>query len=688
MDLAAGITPEDLDLFFQEADEQLQLLDEDIIRLEKEANNPELMQEIFRAAHTLKGSSAMVGYQRLSDLAHAMENVLDHVRKNALAVSPSVIDALLHGLDIMRSLRQEMVSPDAKPMDIADAVAELSAFVKSKSEPSKQSVEQPSALILDAEAKAKLENAGKEGKQAYFIKITLDKQCTWAAVRSFQIINGLSSIADIIASLPSPQEIEEGKSSNLLEIVIACSLGEEDIRKILAEVSEVENIEISVFKSEKPAELAKAAVSDSPAPGREDNKLSHTVRIDVNRLDTLMEQVGELVINRNQISQLGKMLAEKYHDDEIIITFTDSVSQIAKIVSTLQQDVMSIRLLPVEIVFNTLPRLVRDIARKENKKVEFIIEGQETEVDRSVIEHIKDPLIHMLRNSVDHGIETPEERVSSGKPETGTIRLSAVHEQDNIVITLEDDGKGIDPEAIRKAAIKKNIDSAETISKLTDSEAVNLVFGSGFSMAKEVTEVSGRGVGLDVVKTNIEVLGGAVSVESVPGKGTKFTLTLPLTLAIIPALLIKTGGTICAVPLSCIVEADKLEAKDIQTVRGREVSLFRDNVLPLLRLDEVFGWKAVENRNTENLHVVVVRFSGTQVGLVVDELLEQQELVVKSLDHFVGASNGITGASILGDGRVVLILDVASLIRSTISERQNGNNKKTKVVSSKIGIKY
>jgi two-component system chemotaxis sensor kinase CheA len=676
VDLAAGITQDDLNLFLQEADEQLELLDEDIVRLEKESASPDLMQEIFRAAHTLKGSSAMVGHQRLSDLAHSMENVLDNVRKGLLAVSPPVVDALLHGLDVMRVLRQEMVSPEAKPTDITDAVAELMAAMKGEGQSLGQSTGQSSTLTLDGEAKAILDKACQEGKQAYRIRVMFDKRFSWAAVRCFQVIQGLSSISDIIVSLPSLREIEEGRTGYLFESVVTSGGSEEDIKKTLAEVPEVENIEICLYKNEAPAAIApKIAGSDSFASGKEDIKLSQTVRVDVSRLDTLMEQVGELVINRNQISQLGRMLAEKYRDDEIINSFSDSVSQIAKIVSTLQQDVMSIRLLPIEIVFNALPRLVRDLARKENKKVDFIIEGQETEVDRSVIEHLRDPLIHLLRNAVDHGIESPEKRIAAGKPEIGMIRLSAFHEQDNIVITLKDDGKGIDPTEIRQSAINKNIASPEAISKFTDSEVVNLIFNSGFSTAKEVTEVSGRGVGLDVVKTNIEVLGGSVNVDSVPGQGTAFTLMLPLTLAIIPALLISTGETICAVPLSSIVEASKLEVKEIQTVRGREVTLFRGNVLPLLRLDETFGWKTEDDRNNEATYVVVVKFSGTQVGLVVDALLEQQELVVKSLDQFVGGSNGITGASILGDGRVVLILDVASLIRGSIAERQSNKSR-------------
>ena len=372
MDLAAGITPDDMNLFFQEADEQLQLLDEDIIRLEKEANNPDLMQEIFRAAHTLKGSSAMVGHQRLSDLAHAMENVLDHVRKGMLAVSPSVIDALLHGLDVMRVLRKEMVSPDTKPTDITDAVAELSAIIKVNGQSSDQSIDQPGTLTLDVDANIKLGKALREGKQAYSVKVSFEKQSSWTAVRSFQVIKDLSSIADIIACMPSPQKIEEGKASHLFEAVVVSDKNEEEIKKALSDVADVENIEITVYQQGTPAASPKITISDSAASDKEDNKLSQTVRVDVSRLDTLMEQVGELVINRNQISQLGKMLAEKYRDDEIIIGLGDSVSQIAKIVSTLQQDVMSIRLLPIEIVFNTLPRLVRDLARKENKKIDLL----------------------------------------------------------------------------------------------------------------------------------------------------------------------------------------------------------------------------------------------------------------------------------------------------------------------------
>jgi len=332
---------------------------------------------------------------------------------------------------------------------------------------------------------------------------------------------------------------------------------------------------------------------------------------------------------------------------------------------------MSVRLQPIEIVFSTLPRLVRDLSRKMNKKVEFIVEGQETEVDRSIIAHLKDQLLHLLRNSVAHGVETPEERIKAGKPETGTVTLSAFQSQDNIVIRLKDDGKGIDPAVLRQVAVNKGINTAEEIAKMTDDEVVNLIFASGFSTAKKVPDVSGRGVGVAVVKTNVEAMNGTVSVSSEVGKGTTFTLALPLTLAIIPALLVKVGTSTCAVPLSSIIETSRLESKQVKTISGREVTMFRGNILPLLRMTEAFAWSEDVSKENAEQYIVVVRYAGTQVGLVVDALLEQQELVLKSLDEFVGGGNSFSGASIMGDGTVVLIIDVASLIRSTVAERQS-----------------
>jgi two-component system chemotaxis sensor kinase CheA len=398
--------------------------------------------------------------------------------------------------------------------------------------------------------------------------------------------------------------------------------------------------------------------------------------VDVSRLDTLMEQIGELVINRNHIGQISKTLAEKYQDDEMIRTLADSVSATGKIVNILQQDIMTIRMLPIELVFNTMPRMVRDLARKIGKKIDFIVEGQETEVDRSVIEHLRDPLIHLLRNSVDHGIESPEERQAAGKPEMGTIHLSAHHEQDHIVITVSDDGRGIDPEAVKAASVRKGVISPEAAARMTDTELMNLIMASGVSTAKTITEVSGRGVGLDIVKKNIEFLNGKITVESIIGKGSTFTLQLPLTLAIIPTLLVSLGKTVYAIPLATIVEAIKLESKQFKTVRGKEVTLYRNRVLPLLRLNNIFKWNSTNTGTSVLNHIVVVKACEMQVGIIVDELIGQQEIVVKSLDQFIGGADGLSGASILGDGQVVLILDVNSLVKSTIAESQNGKEDK------------
>jgi two-component system, chemotaxis family, sensor kinase CheA len=669
MELAGGITQDDLNLFLQEADEQLQLLDEDIVRLEKESSDPNLMQEIFRAAHTLKGSSAMIGHQRLSEMAHAAENVLDAVRKNQLSVTPKVVDALLHGLDAMRLLRQELVNPNAPPTEIKDTVAELAALMGKNTGGDAKNASQEASLTLSDEQKTAMDKALQEGKQGFRIKIMINEASGWASVRSFQIVQGLAPIVDIIGSKPTQQEIEQGNAGALFYMIAMSLKTKEDIQKALAYIPDLDSIEVNEFKEKRTTAAPGGA---DPFNGKkEDSKSSQTIRVDVNRLDTLMEQVGELVINRNQISQLGKTLAEKYSNDDIVHSLSNTITDIAKIIGNLQQDVMAVRLQPIEIVFSTLPRLVRDLSRKMGKKVEFIVEGQETEVDRSIIEHLKDPLLHLLRNSVDHGIETPEERMAAGKPETGTVHLSAFHAQDTIIIKLKDDGKGINPAALRQTAVAKGVRSAEDIAKMSDEEVVNLIFASGFSTAKKITDVSGRGVGLDVVKTNVEVMNGSVSVTSEAGKGTTFILTLPLTLAIIPALLVKTGQTTCAVPLSSIIETSRLEEKDVKTISGREVTMFRGNILPLLRMTEVFEWDKENVKESAIDYAVVVKYAGTQVGLIVDELLEQQELVAKSLDDFTGGSNNFSGASIMGDGTVVLIIDVASLIKSVVADRQS-----------------
>ena len=690
MNLADGITQQDIKLFLAETDEQLQLLDGHIIRLEKESENISLLQEIFRASHTIKGSSAMIGHQRMSQVAHAMENILDKVRKRALVVDTPIVDVLLKSLDTLKVLKEELTTGEESKIDINTLLKMLQSVITnddSKSETvNKSQIGQSSST--DKVSSTLPGTSPAKGMNTYRINAAIDKKSNWASVRCFQIIQELSKIGTIIESKPSFEDIEAEKAGAEIAITITTNWDGKSIESALHSIPDVENIMVSDFSSGDGKSFPQEKISSGEqiAAKKEDGGLKQTIRVDVLRLDTLMEQIGELVINRNYVGLIGKTLLEKYQDDELVRNLNDGMLQTAKIVNLLQQDIMNIRMLPVDLVFTTMPRMVRDLARQTGKKINFIVEGKETEVDRSVIEHLHDPIIHLLRNSIDHGIETPERRKTLGKPEIGTVHLSAHHEEDHIVIMVSDDGKGINPDEVKAISVKKGLITPEMASRLTDNEAINLILMSGFSTAKNVTEVSGRGVGLDIVKKNIEFLNGTISIESKPGLGSKFLLKLPLTLAIVPALLVLIDRTTCAIPLPNIVEVIKLDGKDIKTVMGKEVTLYRDSVLPLLRLNTMFRWNGqVKITNAIN-HVVVIKACEMQVGLIVDTLIGQQEIVVKSLNQFIGGSNGISGASILGDGQVVLILDVNSLVESTISEFRSGKDDNRQACVSTLSV--
>ena len=675
MELASDITQQDIHLFLQEADEQLQMLDDNIVRLEREEDNIDLLQQIFRAAHSLKGSSATLGHRQMAALAHHMENVLDGLRKGTLAVSAQLIDALLNSLDVLRVLKEELVSSKDSGVDIDVAIAGLQDVMGEDDSPAQAEVQEPeqTALTLDEDSRSRLEAALAEGQNAYRIRVIINRETSWAAVRCFQVINELSPLGEVISPVPSQKDIEEEKVGFELQLLFTTSKDENAIKGIIGSVAEIDSVEVNCYQEsdEIATPSGKKSSSDKAfVVRREDSRMNQTVRIDVSRLDSLMEQVGELVINRNRIDQLSKMLEEKYRGADLVHDLRTSSSQVGLIVNKFQQDIMQIRMLPIETVLAPFPRMIRDLSRNNGKKIDFIIEGQETEVDRSVIEHIRDPLLHLLRNAVDHGVETPETRKAAGKPETGTIRLSACHEQNHIVVTVEDDGNGLDPNNIKKSAVKKELISAEMAARLTDAEAIDLIFTSGLSTAGKTTEVSGRGVGLDVVKTNIESLNGSIAIDSRPGEGTRFKLMLPLTLAIIPALLTSTNHTICAIPLVNIVEATKLEPEDIQTIGGKEVTMLRGNVLPLIRLITFLDKEIEAASHTDQIFIVVVKVGERQAGIIVDSLIEEQEIVIKPLGKHIGSSKGIAGATIMGDGQVALVLDTARLIETVITENQ------------------
>ena len=381
-----------------------------------------------------------------------------------------------------------------------------------------------------------------------------------------------------------------------------------------------------------------------------------------------MTTIGELVIDRTRIAQIGRLLQAKYKEDELVQSLGETSAHVAKVVDDLQEEIMKVRLMPIGTVFNGLPRMIRDLARRFGKDVVFSIEGQDTEIDRTVVERIRDPLVHLLRNSIDHGIETPDERAAAGKPAEGAIKLSAFQEQGYILITVSDDGKGIDPDAMKAAAVRKGMLTPEAAERLTTAEAIDLIFAPGASTAKETTEVSGRGVGMDIVKTNIESINGFVTVETKMGEGTTFILRLPLTLATVQALLVSINTTLFAVPVVYVLEVRRIEAIDIETIEGNEVIRSRGSIVPLLRLETIFAGGILQKRKPQDraAYVVVVKIGERLVGLAVQTLVEIQEIMVKSLTDGMGDVKGISGASILGDGRVVLIMDIPTLIQTTL----------------------
>ncbi len=676
MDLVSDLPKEDLTIFLQETEELLQVLDEDIVKLEHSGVTAELLNEIFRAAHTIKGSAAMIGHQRMSELAHAMETVLDELRKGARSVDAELIDTLLTSLDTLRALKAELVSPQAGKVDVSLAISMLRK-ISANGDVGASQGHQPQVAIeeafFDEETGQKVQSALAGGDRVFLISTEIDKNSPWNAVRCFQILAEASRLGKIVRSIPTQKEVEEGKTNFSLKLLLATRCEETELQEKIVTIPEVVSVQIIPFDHHAPVGHTKAspAQAGSKLAPKVSGKARQSVRIDIERLDSLMEQIGELVVNRNRLAQLSRLLEARYRGDQVIDELERSMIQTGKVVNMLQQDIMKIRMLPLEIVFSGFPRMVRDLARKAGKKIDFIIEGQETEIDRSVIEHIKDPLLHLLRNAVDHGIEPPEQRIALGKPETGRITLSAYHEQNHIVITVSDDGKGLDPTSIKRSAVERGIISSERAARLTDSETIDLIFLPRMSTAQRATEVSGRGVGLDVVKTNIEALRGSVTVSSEKGKGTRFILRLPLTLAILPALLVEASGTLCAIPLADVVEAAKLPAQNIKTIRGHKVIMWRDTVLSVLDLAAVFGWKkSGASGHNGQIESVVVKAGDLKACLTVDSLKGQQDIVLKTLGNYLRDTRGIAGASILGDGSVTLVLDIATLLKVTIGNKR------------------
>lgn len=689
------ISADDLKIFLQEAEDLLELLDESIIKLEQDSQDEELLNDIFRVAHTLKGSSGMLGLDDMTHLTHAMEDLLDRVRKGELAVTPELVDALLMSLDGLKVLKDNLANSEDAPLNIdpivallhaaAEAGAAASGGIAAAQAPARKLV---TVVVGDAAIEESVAAAAADGQSVLRILVKIDPESDWAAVRCFQILNELDGHGHVLASVPTQEDIEHEQVGHEIEVLFGTASELADIEALITKVEDVVEFAASAWDAEAAAAEAAEAQASPPAAsastgGAGDAQaqlagvaqridVQTTVRIDVDQIDALMNMVGELVIDRTRVSQLSRLMQQRFKDDEYVRSLAETSTHIAKVVDELHESMMQLRMLPVGMLFSKFPRLVRDLARGLDKEIKLEMEGEDTEIDRSVIEQIKDPLVHLIRNAVDHGVESRADRLAAGKPEGSILRLTATHEQGQIIIALTDDGKGIDPASISAAAVKKGVITAETASRLSDQEAVELVFMAGFSTAAETTEVSGRGVGMDIVRSHIEALNGRVEVETEVGAGTTFRLRLPLTLATFRGLLVARGGTTYAVPMTYVQETLRIDPGMVGSVSNRPVLTLRGTTMAMLWLDEALGMRqrdAAERSDNEQPYVIVVRASDSEkdrpVALAVDELVDQQEVVVKSLSGFLGRARGIAGASILGDGQVVLILDVATLIKKS-----------------------
>jgi two-component system chemotaxis sensor kinase CheA len=700
MDIMFDISEEEMPIFLAEADEHLQVLDDILIRLELESSDSELLQTVFRSAHTIKGMSGMIGHQRMTDLTHALETVLDGVRKNSIPITKQLINICLDAVDHLRLLRDEVVTSQTCDVNIDQIVSLLKDF----SEDTKKEIpheipngnnseDRTGALPEDKNLlKKKIKNLiqaintevstpSLQGR-SFRIQAKIEANSMASAARAFQLMMALQDLGEIQSMTPSQAQIETASSVSNFTAVVITDQSFEKISAALTMISDIDEISIdgtiilskglpvldnpkkiedgSSFPSKSPSLTPNMSASErrSASPlGR--RSADTTIRANVERLDNLMNLVGELITDRNHLKQLHSRLAHVNGNYDQIF---ETIMHLGRITDQLQEEVMHIRMLPISSSFGKFPRMVRDMSEKVGKSINVVIRGEETEMDRSMIEEINDPLIHLVRNSVDHGIESPEERRAAGKPERGTITLTARHEQGRIILTVEDDGGGIDGEKLRKSAIQKGLISAEEAASLTEEQSIDLMFLAGLSTNQKVTDLSGRGVGLDIVNTNIQRVNGSVRAETQLGHGTQFKIVLPLTLAIVPALLVRVRQATFAIPLVMITETLRLEQTEIKQVYQKPVTVLRKSVLSLMQLSDIFKFPQSKEKR-KYLFAVVVQSGRQRVGLIVDSLVGQEDVVVKPLGAFIGDIPGISSAAILSEGQVALIVDVFGLFK-------------------------
>ena len=695
-----------LEIFLDETNEHLQNLNTQILELESDPENMDNINEIFRAAHSLKGMAGTMGYKRMQNLTHDMENVFSEVRNGNIKVKPEMIDVLFQCLDALEEYKNNIQeTSDEGTNDNENLIKALNDILNggkteapaAKEEVSADTVAAPAAeavtegtekwndIAFDDSQIRVIREAMKQGKNVYGINVVVQETCILKAARAFLVFKAVEEKGEIIVSMPSAQDVEDEKFDKDFTLIVLSDYSLDDIIKAAESVSEIAQVTGGVLELEKtknyhseeetakPVEEKKEAVAEVKAePKREEKKpaaaakapekkpankpvVNRTVRVDIEKLDSLMNLVSELIIAKNSL------VAASSSDQGNNTAFNEQIEYLENVTTNLHESVMKVRMVPIESVVVKFPRMIRDLSKKLDKKMELYMTGEETELDRTVVDEIGDPLMHLLRNSADHGLESAEVRAQRGKPEQGSIFLDAYQDGNNVVIEVRDDGNGIDVEAVKNKAIERNLVTAEQAANMPEKDIINLLFQPGFSTSEKVTDVSGRGVGLDVVKSKIESLSGEVEVKSKWGEGSTWTIRLPLTLAIIQALMVVVGGEKYAISLGSIQTIEDISPKDIKLVENKEVINLRGTVIPLIRLTEVLDVESTRSPE-DNLIVVIVKKGDKMAGLVIDELIGQQEIVIKSLGKYIKQCKFISGATILGDGEVALILDANALL--------------------------
>lgn len=683
-----------LGIFLEEAREHLQTLNRCLLDLEHDPEDLHVLDEIFRSAHTIKGMSATMGYAEIAELTHEMENVLDLLRKGTLKAQAEIIDTLFQCVDRLEQLVEEVAGGRSGGVDVTPLSKKLASIAKGEAPATEKNLEAAvpvakevavcQTLLNETETQL-VKTAIAQGMRVYDLKIAIRQGTLLKSVRAYMVMKAFDEMGDVIKTDPLVEELEKDNFGNEFSVILVTDLDMEKVRETILSIAEIETVtavmcsipatkmeplDASEAKMESKADLdeepdalktstASTAPSTKPVVDAKQQdqakvKSRQMLRVDAEKLDSLLNLVGELVINKTRLQQIG--LSNQ------LLELSEAIEQMDRVTTDLQSIVMKLRMVPVGQVFNRFPRMVRDLSHGLGKEINLVIQGEETELDRTVIDEIGDPLVHLLRNSIDHGIEKPADRVAAGKNPVGELRLIARHEGNNVLLMVSDDGKGLKPEVLKQKALEKGLVTKAELDAMDPSEVMRLIFLPGFSTAETVTDVSGRGVGMDAVRNKIEALGGLLELESTQGQGTRVKIRLPLTLAIIQALLVRIREESYAIPLGSIDSTINIVPDDIRTIQQQEVILLRGQIIPLVRLGRILGVAGPESFEPEQeLFVVIVQSGDHKIGLLVDALVGQQEIVIKSLGKLLTGIKQIAGATILGDGQVVLILDVNAL---------------------------